>query len=64
LHKKTLTTLEQMLPAHFERVHRSHIVNLHFAAQLGAGDGGRRVLTLANGSSVPLSRASARKLRG
>jgi DNA-binding LytR/AlgR family response regulator len=63
LHKKTLTTLKQMLPAHFERVHRSHIVNLHFATRLGTGDGGRRFLTLANGSSIPVSRAYARRLR-
>jgi DNA-binding LytR/AlgR family response regulator len=63
LHKKTLTTLEQMLPANFQRVHRSHIVNLHFAAVLRTDEGGKRMLALANGSSVPVSRAYVRRFR-
>ena len=63
LHKKTLTALERLLPPHFKRVHRSHIVNLRFARELGADDGGRRLLKLTNGSCVPVSRAYAAELR-
>jgi two-component system response regulator LytT len=63
LHKKTLTMLERMLPPHFQRVHRSHVVNLRFAERLSSEDGGYRVLHLSNGSCVPVSRTHARKLR-
>lgn len=63
LHKKTLTALERLLPPQFKRVHRSHIVNLRFARELGADGDGRRALTLANGSRVPVSRAYAAELR-
>lgn len=63
LHKKTLTTLERLLPPSFKRVHRSHIVNLRFARELGTDESGRRSLTLANGSRVPVSRVYAAELR-
>lgn len=62
LHKKTLTMLEHVLPANFQRVHRSHIVNLLFAERMGIEDGGRRVLRLSNGTMVPVSRTYTRKL--
>lgn len=63
LHKKTLTALERLLPPSFKRVHRSHIVNLRFARELGSDDSGRRALALANGSRVPVSRAYVAELR-
>jgi DNA-binding LytR/AlgR family response regulator len=63
LHKKTLSALERLLPPHFQRVHRSHIVNLRLARELGTDDSGRRLLKLANGSCVPVSRVYAAQLR-
>jgi DNA-binding LytR/AlgR family response regulator len=63
LHKKTLTALESLLPPHFQRVHRSHIVNLRLARELGTDGSGRRSLKLANGSCVPVSRVYAAQLR-
>lgn len=63
LHKKTLATLERLLPPHFQRVHRSHVVNLRFAEQIGPDAGGRRILRLSDGSCVPVSRSYAGKLR-
>ncbi|NZA25556.1 response regulator transcription factor [Luteimonas sp. SJ-92] len=62
LHKKTLTMLGRVLPENFLRVHRSHIVNLRFAEGMDIESGGRRVLHLSNGSSVPVSRSHAGKL--
>ncbi|WP_187775564.1 LytR/AlgR family response regulator transcription factor [Luteimonas suaedae] len=62
LHKKTLTMLEHVLPDNFQRVHRSHIVNLLFAEHMGIEDGGRRVLHLSNGIMVPVSRTYAREV--
>jgi len=63
LHKKTLTTLQRLLPGDFQRVHRSHLVNLRFARSMITDTSGRRVLRLANGSCVPVSRTHAARLR-
>ena len=63
LHKKTLTSLERLLPPHFQRVHRSHIVNLRLVQELCADPNGRRALKLTNGSFVPISRVYAAELR-
>lgn len=63
LHKKTLTALERLLPPQFQRVHRSHIVNLRLAREISTDGSGRRSLKLANGSCVPVSRAYAAQLR-
>ncbi len=57
LHKKTLTTLERLLPPEFMRVHRSHIANLRHALRLEADDTGRRHLVLRNLSRLPVSRS-------
>ena len=63
LHKKTLSTLERFLPSHFRRVHRSHLVNLRFAAGLTVESSGRRILQLSNGSHVPVSRAHGKTFK-
>lgn len=56
LHKKTLTSLERMLPESFQRVHRSHIVNFAQAERI-ISEGGGKVVVLKNGSRVPIGRA-------
>lgn len=56
LHKKTLTSLERMLPASFQRVHRSHIVNFAQAERIVSEAGGKFVV-LTNGRRVPIGRA-------
>lgn len=56
LHKKTLTSLERMLPDSFQRVHRSHIVNFAHAERI-ISEGGGKVVVLKNGSRVPIGRA-------
>jgi len=63
LHDKTLTALSRLLPAVFERVHRSWIVNLDEAASLHARPGSRYFLRLRNGDEVPVSRERVRALR-
>ena len=63
LHKKTLTLLERLLPPHFQRVHRSHIVDLRLVRELDTDASGRRSLKLANGSCVPVSRVHVAQLR-
>lgn len=57
LHKRTLAQLETLLPSTFQRVHRSHIVNLMQAKRIFIDESGSRRVLLANGSEVPVSRS-------
>lgn len=63
LHDKTLTALEVILPARFERVHRSHIADLSRAVRLCSEPGSRYRLELDNGEKIPVSRSAASTLR-
>lgn len=56
LHGGTLNELEDLLPATFLRVHRSHIVNTGFVSALMRDAAGTGTLTLDNGDAVPVSR--------
>jgi two-component system, LytTR family, response regulator LytT len=62
LHKKTLTSLEGLLPSNFERVHRSHIVNMFHAERIISQDTGGRAIQLSNGALVPIGRSYVRAL--
>lgn len=62
LHKRTLAQLETLLPSTFQRVHRSHIVNLMQAKRILIDENGSRSVLLANGSEVPVSRSYADEL--
>lgn len=64
LHGVTLTALEAQLdPAHFLRIHRSHIVNLSHISRLVARDARRLAAEFADGSRVVCSRAGSTLLR-
>lgn len=55
--RATLTDfLQQLDPAHFVRVHRSHAVNLNHVAEIEPQDSGDARLHLRDGSTVPCSR--------
>lgn len=56
LHDKTLSALEHLLPARFERVHRSHIVDIRRIASWQVAEGSRYHLVLDRGDQVPVSR--------
>ena len=62
LHKKTLTSLETLLPPQFERVHRSHIVNMMHAQRLVPQNAASRAIQLTNGTVVPIGRSYAKAL--
>lgn len=57
LHKRTLAELETLLSTTFQRVHRSHLVNMVHVRQVLTHDSGGRSVLLANGSEVPVSRS-------
>ena len=61
LHKKTLTSLEALLPPQFERVHRSHIVNMMHAQRLVPQNAAGRAIQLTNGTVVPIGRSYAKR---
>lgn len=60
LYSGTIKALEQELPGHFIRVHRSYLVNAHqvrqFRTTTDADSGSGAVLILAGGQQVPVSR--------
>jgi hypothetical protein len=57
----TLSEFEPKLnPSTFLRVHKSHMVNLQFVTKYVKGDGG--VLTLTDGSEIPVSRSRKEEL--
>lgn len=63
LKQKTLSWFEEQLdPARFVRVHRSHVVALDALASLETEGRERRVAVLTDGSRVPVSRAGMKRL--
>jgi two-component system response regulator LytT len=63
LHDKSLEQLLLILPNHFQRVHKSYIVNMHCLAELKKYPGTRYELILNNGIIVPLGRTHYSKIR-
>lgn len=62
-HDKTLDKLQVLLPSNFERVHRSHIVNLKHVVAIESLPGSRYRASLDSGETVPISRTRVRELR-
>lgn len=63
LHGKTLNGLMHLLPANFERVHRSYIVNMRVIETCRSEPGSRYFLRLTTGEDIPVSRARIKDLR-
>jgi two-component system response regulator LytT len=57
LHDTSLQDLERRLPTGFVRVHRSHMVNVAHVRGIRTLPGRRRVLELAGGPEIPVSRS-------
>ncbi|KZN54500.1 hypothetical protein N474_01915 [Pseudoalteromonas luteoviolacea CPMOR-2] len=56
LHNESLSSLEEMLPSVFLRVHRSYLVNTRFIQSLEGASSGGGILKLSTGDEVPVSR--------
>lgn len=63
LHEKGLENLLQILPDHFFRVHKSHLVNLHQFHELKSLGGGQFQLSTTSGRLIPVGRTRVEQLR-
>lgn len=63
LHSKPLDRLLAILPASFERVHRSYLVRLSDVVRLRAHEGSRYTLELATGEEIPVGRTRVEAVR-
>jgi len=61
--EKPLNQLEEILPDHFVRIHRSYIVNIHQVASYQYVSGGVYEIRLKDGDVLPVSRSRAKKLK-
>ncbi len=62
-HDKMLKDLHQLLPPHFDRVHKSYLANLEAMSGLQSGANHKNTLTFPSGRSIPLSRTKTKELR-
>lgn len=63
LHSKTLEALEALLPAHFERVHKSYIVDMREMRQIHLHGGGKYQMELKGGALLPVSRTKYKEIK-
>jgi two-component system LytT family response regulator len=63
LHARLQDLHARLDPSRFVRVHRSHVVNLHYLAAIEPRDGARLTLVVASGARVPASRAGSAQIR-
>jgi DNA-binding LytR/AlgR family response regulator len=62
-HRQTLDSLAKVLPSHFSRIHRSHIVDMRIVKRVISHGGGKYDVDLDSGDSLPLSRAYHKNLK-
>lgn len=63
LHDKSLDMLEQLLPASFERIHRSYIIPLEEVDKIIVESGSKYNLLLKNGELLPVGRSRYKDLK-
>lgn len=63
LHDKSLEKLEQLLPASFERIHKSYLVPIDQAQKIIVQTGGKYSLELKNEEQLPIGRSKYKELR-
>lgn len=64
LARMTLTEFERALdPARFIRIHRSRIINVQHVQRAESAGGGRLLVHMENGESIPASRSGSKRLR-
>ncbi len=63
LHSKTLENLSSLLPPHFERVHKSYLVDTRAVKGFLLQGAGKYELDLGDGQKVPMSRSKYREMK-
>ena len=63
IHNKNLDKLSQLLPPHFDRIHKSYIINNQEIEELLVQAGSKYTLVLNGGIQVPISRSKYKTLR-
>lgn len=63
LHDKTLEKLEAVLPADFERIHKSYLVRMSAVKALHATEGSHYEAELKNGACLPIGRTRYKEIR-
>ncbi len=63
LHDKGLDALEQILPAGFERIHKSYLVQIKQTDQILISSGTKYALKLKNGEILPIGRSRYKTFR-
>lgn len=63
LHDKSLESLEKLLPATFERIHKSYILCWNEADKLIVEAGGKYSMLLKNGEILPVGRLKYKEIR-
>ncbi len=63
VHNKSLDALVQVLPNHYERIHKSYIVDMHEVNQFIAESGGKYAVLLTSGEQLPVSRSRYKQLK-
>ncbi|RRB07828.1 LytR/AlgR family response regulator transcription factor [Larkinella rosea] len=63
LHDKSLEKLAQLLPARFERIHKSYLADSRYFAAIQIQSGGRYTLQLTTGHQLPIGRSRYEQLK-
>ncbi|HET7434317.1 MAG TPA: LytTR family DNA-binding domain-containing protein [Thermoanaerobaculia bacterium] len=63
LHDKLLDRLEETLPAHFVRIHKSFLLDARQIARLVTEEGSRYAVILADGTRLPVGRTKVQEVR-
>ncbi len=63
LHDKSLERLLMLLPAQFERIHKSYIVNIDYVKEFHAASGSRYSVELSNGETLPVGRSRYKTIK-
>ncbi len=63
LHSKSIDKISAILPESFLRVHRSYLVNMNRVKELKVAAGGRYLLELLSGHSIPVGRTRYKELK-